>query len=260
MFNRFLEIYKKELNKLKKIYNIIGKYYDEADIKNPYHRDRILFYKKFVKGKKILDYGCGEGRLAIELAKMGLEVTAVDLSSEFIKKAINYAKNENVKIKFIVGDISEIYLPKKKFETIYCCETLEHLISPYLTLIILREYLKDDGQLIISVPNSCNIKRIIYNLIGLENKYIYGKSGHFYSFDSAGIQKLLHFTGFKVIKIINYPPQIVYNNNIKGIIGKILFKLFPKIIGSIIIIAKKSFKNHWNYIYPEIKEELKNEF
>ena len=40
-----------------------------------------------VEGEKILDLGCGEGKLAIEIERSGAKVTAVDLSEDMVEKA-----------------------------------------------------------------------------------------------------------------------------------------------------------------------------
>lgn len=40
-----------------------------------------------IEGEKILDLGCGEGKLAIEIERSGAKVTAVDLSEDMVEKA-----------------------------------------------------------------------------------------------------------------------------------------------------------------------------
>lgn len=50
---------------------------------------------------KILDAGCGNGRLSIPLAKLGFDVTGIDVSERLIKKA----RRKSTVPKFIVGDL-----------------------------------------------------------------------------------------------------------------------------------------------------------
>lgn len=62
---------------------------------------------------KILDFGCGRGRHAIELARKGYQVWGVDLSERAIKTAKQKADQENLdRVHFRVGDIRDP-LPQK---------------------------------------------------------------------------------------------------------------------------------------------------
>lgn len=53
---------------------------------------------------RILDIACGIGRHSVILSKMGFDVTGIDISPLFVKKAQEYAASENVDARFIVGD------------------------------------------------------------------------------------------------------------------------------------------------------------
>jgi hypothetical protein len=57
----------------------------------------------------------GEGRNAVYAAKIGLNVSAFDISKEGQKKAYRLAEKENVKIDYQVGDFIELELIKKKY-------------------------------------------------------------------------------------------------------------------------------------------------
>ncbi|PWI33847.1 SAM-dependent methyltransferase [Vibrio albus] len=59
---------------------------------------------------KVLCLADGEGRNSVFLAKLGFEVTAVDLSEVAIKKAKTLAQEHNVEIHFIHADLSEFDL------------------------------------------------------------------------------------------------------------------------------------------------------
>ena len=45
-------------------------------------------FLRFLKGRKILDVGCGPGRDSEYFSERGLEVTGIDLSRNFLKIAI----------------------------------------------------------------------------------------------------------------------------------------------------------------------------
>ena len=54
---------------------------------------------------KILDLGCGQGRISIPLAKYGYNVTGLDASRDLLEEAKNRAKRESVSINFIYSDM-----------------------------------------------------------------------------------------------------------------------------------------------------------
>lgn len=99
----------------------------------------------------ILDVGCGTGELAELVKKRGCRIYGVDSSEEAVKKA----KNRFIDI--IQNDIETINsLPwEERFDIIILADVLEHLKNPLNVLIKLKEYLKDNGKFLISLPNIC---------------------------------------------------------------------------------------------------------
>ncbi len=61
-----------------------------------------------LKGKKVVDLGCGGGQNAVALAKMGAEVTGLDLSEEQINRAERLASKNEFSICFKQADISSM--------------------------------------------------------------------------------------------------------------------------------------------------------
>lgn len=72
---------------------------------------------KNVEGKRILDVGCGSGRIAVELAKRGAKVTGIDYSQKMIDMAKAMAEKEGVSSNctFIRDDFAT-YAFKEKFD------------------------------------------------------------------------------------------------------------------------------------------------
>ena len=65
---------------------------------------RILNAGKLT-GKTVFEFGCGTGTNAIEFARRGFQVTAVDLVEQPIKAAREKARRENVKVDFRAADV-----------------------------------------------------------------------------------------------------------------------------------------------------------
>lgn len=83
------------------------------------------------KGAKILDAGCGLGRISVELALRGLEVTGVDLIQSELEAAAETAADENVDLELIRADL-RTFKSDKKFDcavNLYTsfgyCDTIE---------------------------------------------------------------------------------------------------------------------------------------
>jgi len=64
-------------------------------------------------GQKILDIPCGFGRHSIELARLGFDVTGIDISQTFIQSLTRQIESERLNIKAIVADILNVQLNEK---------------------------------------------------------------------------------------------------------------------------------------------------
>jgi len=71
-----------------------------------------------LEGRSILFGAEGEGRNAVFAAKMGWEVHAFDTSKEGKKKALRLAKENNVNIKYSVGELPSLIFEREEFDAI----------------------------------------------------------------------------------------------------------------------------------------------
>jgi len=58
-------------------------------------------------GRTALEFGCGTGTNAIELARRGYAVTAIDLVDLAVEQAREKAKRAGVEIHFVIGDLTQ---------------------------------------------------------------------------------------------------------------------------------------------------------
>ena len=111
----------------KKIFNS-GIHYNLFYDKKDYLKEAEYINKKLkennVSGNSLLELGCGTGKHALNLTKMGYKILGIDQSQEMIDAA---QKNENFKC--INGDIRNLNL-NKKFDSII---SLFHVISYQIT-------------------------------------------------------------------------------------------------------------------------------
>jgi len=78
----------------------------------------LIINNEIKRGSKILDIGCGPGNEAIFLAKQGMDVTGIDLSSEVIDLAKKLADLQQVKVNFIQGDALKLPFKDNTFDVV----------------------------------------------------------------------------------------------------------------------------------------------
>ena len=117
------------------------------------------FKPSFFKGKKVLDVGCGYGRVAYYSAKYGAEVFAMDLSEAVESAYKNTGEFPNCHI--VQGSIYNIPF-KKKFDLIYSVGVIQHTPKKEESFRKLAEKMKKDTLLYIWVYSK---RKGVYNLI-----------------------------------------------------------------------------------------------
>jgi len=138
--------------------NYADKYEQEPFVKGT--AGEVDFIEKEIKHNKkasILDIGCGTGRHAIELAKRGYKVTAVDLSAAQLNRAWSHAKTEQVKVRFRQADARNLKYIRQFDLVIMICEGAFPLMeSDEMNYAILKnatKALKRKGLLIFTTLN-----------------------------------------------------------------------------------------------------------
>jgi ubiquinone/menaquinone biosynthesis C-methylase UbiE len=106
-------------------------------------RQRIL-----ENGPRVLELGCGEGDLAIELAERGLEVTAIDLSPERIREARRRVGSTGRAPEFLVGDLNTIHLPEGPFDCVIAHDALHHVARLAHVFDEIQRVLRPGGALL----------------------------------------------------------------------------------------------------------------
>lgn len=81
------------------------KYYQTEDLFGEPYPELIEFLAEFPGRGKILDLGCGQGRDAIALARLGYSVTGIDQSKVGIDQMNQIGQAENLNLVGRVGDI-----------------------------------------------------------------------------------------------------------------------------------------------------------
>lgn len=122
---------------------------------------RVISLAGDLRGKKILDAGCGYGELLVEIAKNypDSHLYGVDLVDIRIKEV----SEKSGKIAIKKGDIQEkIPFEDNYFDLVFCTETLEHLKNPDHCLQEIIRVLKKTGFIVVTVPNGTGFWPFLY--------------------------------------------------------------------------------------------------
>lgn len=121
-----------------------------------------------IKGKSILDVGCGLGEASIYFAIEGAKVTALDLSQGMLDAVLYLAKNNHVEIKIHKSTAEGFNLNKNDiFDIIYVGNLLHH-VDIEATLKQITNHLKPNGIMVSWDPLAYNPIINIYRRIATE--------------------------------------------------------------------------------------------
>ena len=133
--------------------NMATRVFDQLFRKPMYERYRLTIEALGdAKGKKYLDLGCGSGRYAINLARLGAKVTGLDFSAAMLKLANAYARDEGVasKVKFVETDMNRWMDDNDEhFDAAFAMGVFDYLEDPVGTL---RRMLDVADRAYLSIP------------------------------------------------------------------------------------------------------------
>ena len=108
-------------------------------------------------GKKVLDVGCGDGLNAMNLAKLGANVTGIDISPGAIEVAKRRAEINGVtdRTRFVCSPLETSDFQKGEFDIVWGDAILHHLIADLDSVMAkVASWAKPDGIIIFSEPIS----------------------------------------------------------------------------------------------------------
>ena len=146
---------------MEKLKASIKKYWDGRSKSYGYDTDKSIkiadkwesILKKLVSGdhgRHALDIGTGRGPFAIYLARLGFNVTGIDLSENMICQAREHAAAHNLRVDFQTGDAENLEFEDNTFDVAVSRNLLWTLPNPDKALKEWRRVMKPGGTLVIS--------------------------------------------------------------------------------------------------------------
>lgn len=187
-FKKFYEQEAKVYDKIRSA-DFEGDYIDKTDLK-------MVLKQADDNTRKVLECGCGTGRIIVEIAKKGYNCHGMDAAKNMLNITKAKTNNRNVNISLKQGDIENLPYKEGMFDLVYSLKVLMHLKDWKNAFNEMYRVTKDKGKIIIDFQNKHCPWRIIsfhkksqaYALKEIKkhlnkNKYVYKYFG-MYSYPS----------------------------------------------------------------------------
>ncbi len=159
-----------ELNKFSELAH---KWWDKTSEFKPLHDInplRLNYIDKAVtlKGKTVLDVGCGGGILSESMAEKGAKVTGIDLGEKALKIAQLHSLESGVAVNYELIAVEALAdLQPARFDVVTCLELLEHVPDPASVVEACAKLVKPGGHVFFSTINR-NPKAYLFAVVGAE--------------------------------------------------------------------------------------------
>ena len=95
----------------------------------------VNFYKDILQRERIcprtaVDLACGTGSVALLLSRMGLQVTAVDMSEEMLSVAYQKAQEADLDIQFVCQKLQRLHLPRGVDLAVCALDSMDYITDP----------------------------------------------------------------------------------------------------------------------------------
>ena len=164
-----------------------------------------------LKGKQVIDVGCGGGLLSEGMAALGAQVTGIDLSEKAlaIARLHLFESGHVIDYRLISAEAMADESPSG-FDLVTCLEMLEHVPDPASTVAACARLVKPGGQVFLSTINR-NPKAYLLAVVGAEYLFnLLPRGTHDYTrfLKPAELARLCREAGLEVLEItgLRYNP------------------------------------------------------
>ena len=121
-----------------------------------------------LKGKRVLDVGCGGGILSESMSEKGADVIGIDLGEKALKVAKLHQLESGSQVDYQLIAVEELASQQPdSFDVVTCMEMLEHVPDPAAIIDACARLVKPGGSVFFSTINR-NPKAYLFAVIGAE--------------------------------------------------------------------------------------------
>jgi 2-polyprenyl-6-hydroxyphenyl methylase / 3-demethylubiquinone-9 3-methyltransferase len=160
-------------NELQKFAALAHRWWDPNSEFKPLHEInplRLNYIDQHVglKGKRVLDVGCGGGILSESMSGRGANVTGIDLGEKALKVAQLHQMESGAKVDYRLVAVETLAEEQPvSFDVVTCMEMLEHVPDPAAVIEACARLVKPGGTVFFSTINR-NPKSYLFAVIGAE--------------------------------------------------------------------------------------------
>jgi SAM-dependent methyltransferase len=137
-------------------------------------------------GDRILDAGAGGGEAVYVLRKLGFDASGLEPDEQYARHA-----REALGVPVTTGFVQDAVIPAGSFDAVTMYHALEHVEDPSAILSRLRDWMVDQGVLLIEVPN---VEAVC---IAPAHRFHFA---HFYHFNRDALEALGRKAGFEPVE------------------------------------------------------------
>ncbi|MBU2753593.1 bifunctional 2-polyprenyl-6-hydroxyphenol methylase/3-demethylubiquinol 3-O-methyltransferase UbiG [Acidithiobacillus sp. CV18-2] len=121
-----------------------------------------------LRGKRVLDVGCGAGILSESMAWQGAEVLGIDLAEDAIQAGKQHAVERGIEMQYRAVAVEDLAAAEPdSYDVVTCMEMLEHVPDPASIIASCAKLVKPGGSVFLSTLNR-NPKSYLYAIVGAE--------------------------------------------------------------------------------------------
>jgi len=185
----------------------------------------------------LLEIGCASGSFLAYMANQGWDVSGIEISPIAASSARQFG------LKVHCGPISSVPRPEKPYDLIVGWMVFEHLHQPLEELARLGRWLKDDGVLVLSIPNAASFEFRIFK----DAWFALQLPTHLFHYTPESIRMILAKGGFSLLRIF---PQRIMANIFKSMANQLTDNnKFPVVSRYLFEFSDSGWKRHYA-LYP----------
>jgi|SRR5579872_7197165 len=181
--------------------------------------------------KKMLDFGCGVGRLCQVAQEWGVRATGIEPDQS---ARITACKTRTLRVHASLGELL-VSEPGATFDLVTMWDVVEHLREPWRILEDLSKLLQPGGLILLSTPNAESLRAVVQR----ERWDNATNPTHFYYFTRRSLRLVLERSGFSAIDEMRFPIRYPRHSIVRRIVNRGLS--MRGIHGQLLITARPQY-------------------